>query len=255
MEFSVIIPTLNEENNLPYLLADLAGQTHRDFEVIVVDGHSSDKTINRAKSFRNKLPSLKVLSSSLRNVSHQRNLGAKNARADWFLFLDADSRISKNFLEQLASLLKTKDLGVFTSACTADTNYWKDIAIAKIINSFLKTLSIFGFPGATGAFIGCKRQAFSPQTKFDEEIAVFEDGLFVRRIVASGFSFRFFSRPTFTFSMRRFRKNGHLITLLQYLKLHARQKILKHDLSTKNDYKMGGNVHCERPAKDQLMIN
>jgi len=47
--FSIIIPCLNEEKSLPLLLKDLAGQTLQDFEVIVVDGQSQDKTVVKAE--------------------------------------------------------------------------------------------------------------------------------------------------------------------------------------------------------------
>jgi len=52
--FSIIIPALNEEKYLPHLLDDLTKQTFRDFEVILVDGNSSDATVAKA----NLLPNL-----------------------------------------------------------------------------------------------------------------------------------------------------------------------------------------------------
>ena len=54
--FSIIIPALNEEKYLPLLLSDLAKQTMRDFEVVVVDGKSEVKTVVTAKSFAKSLP-------------------------------------------------------------------------------------------------------------------------------------------------------------------------------------------------------
>ena len=50
--FSIIIPTLNEEKYLPHLLADLAKQTFQDFEVIVIDGQSTDQTVPKTKLFK-----------------------------------------------------------------------------------------------------------------------------------------------------------------------------------------------------------
>ena len=52
IHYSVIIPTLNEEKFLPKLLTSLAAQTRREFEVIVVDGASEDKTRTMAESFK-----------------------------------------------------------------------------------------------------------------------------------------------------------------------------------------------------------
>jgi glycosyltransferase involved in cell wall biosynthesis len=50
MQFSIIIPTLNEEVLLPNLLRDLQAQTFRDFEVIVADAGSKDGTVDLAQS-------------------------------------------------------------------------------------------------------------------------------------------------------------------------------------------------------------
>ncbi|HID09424.1 TPA: glycosyltransferase, partial [Candidatus Micrarchaeota archaeon] len=51
MRITVVIPTLNEEENLNCLLQMLANQTLKDFEVIVVDGGSSDGTVQVARDF------------------------------------------------------------------------------------------------------------------------------------------------------------------------------------------------------------
>ena len=79
--FSIVIPCLNEEKYLPKLLTNLEKQTLKDFEVIVVDGQSEDKTLAKATSFNNRLK-IKTLKADKRNVSFQRNLGAKNAKGE-----------------------------------------------------------------------------------------------------------------------------------------------------------------------------
>src|SRR3989339_724465 len=96
--FSIIIPALNEEKYLSLLLSDLSNQTLRDFEVIVVDGKSEDKTVKIAKSFSDKLPSLEVVSSNVRHVCTQRNLGSKKASGKYLIFSDADNRLPEFFL-------------------------------------------------------------------------------------------------------------------------------------------------------------
>ena len=74
--FSIIIPTLNEEKFLPKLLESLTTQTVKDFEVIVVDGQSKDKTVAVAKRFAGTLQ-LTVVTSEKPSVSYQRNYGSK----------------------------------------------------------------------------------------------------------------------------------------------------------------------------------
>ena len=92
-EISIIIPTLNEAESLPLLLADLAQQQEVAFEVVVSDGGSDDSTCTIVKdSFASgNLSGCCVAGPSGRG--RQLNLGIGAAKADWLLFLHADSRI------------------------------------------------------------------------------------------------------------------------------------------------------------------
>ena len=84
---SIIIPTLNEEKYLPRLLESIRRQNFSDYEIIVSDGGSSDKTEEIAKSFKATF----FVDSSIRHPSAQRNNGARISKGDTLLFLDADS--------------------------------------------------------------------------------------------------------------------------------------------------------------------
>src|ERR1051325_6774558 len=107
--FSIVIPTLNEERYLPHLLLDLSRQTFRNFEVTIVDGMSEDQTVFNARQFQNRFERFRVLESDRRNVSHQRNLGAQTARADWLIFFDADNRLPKDFLQKIRILIEERE--------------------------------------------------------------------------------------------------------------------------------------------------
>src|SRR3989344_5888247 len=95
---SIIIPTLNEDKYVPSLLKDLQNQTEPNFEVIVIDGNSDDNTLSSCEIFKSDLK-LSLVKVNKRNVSYQRNYGAKHARGDYILFLDADVRISHGFIK------------------------------------------------------------------------------------------------------------------------------------------------------------
>lgn len=108
-EFSIIVPTLNEEKYLPHLLASLSQQDfHGRWEVIVVDGQSNDNTKRAAASYKKILKNLTVISSK-RGVSFQRNVGAHKAIYKYFLFLDADTVLPSNFLTKLAKKINPKE--------------------------------------------------------------------------------------------------------------------------------------------------
>jgi len=83
---SVIILTKNEENNIAACLDGLAWCD----EKIVIDDHSSDKTVEIAK----KKGAIIFTRTMGNDFSDQRNFGLEKAKGDWILFIDADERVS-----------------------------------------------------------------------------------------------------------------------------------------------------------------
>ncbi len=98
-KFSIIIPTFNEAYNLPLLLSDLS-IIQKEGEIIVIDGGSQDKTKDIAKIYGAKIKNLSEKSRGL-----QLNIGAKSATGEWFIFLHADSRLTKDWLTTIKPFL------------------------------------------------------------------------------------------------------------------------------------------------------
>ena len=101
MKISVIIPTYNEENVILECLRSLKEQTYPDFEVIVVDDGSSDKTLKLASSFDTKKYRLEILKQDHKGPGAARNLGASRARGEILVFVDADMTFDRRFLSRL----------------------------------------------------------------------------------------------------------------------------------------------------------
>jgi rSAM/selenodomain-associated transferase 2 len=95
---SVVIPAYNEERALPRTLDRLFSQPG-DYEVILVDGGSTDATTGIARRY----PGLQLLSAPKGRAS-QMNAGAARARGDWLLFLHADTLLPENGLARIAAL-------------------------------------------------------------------------------------------------------------------------------------------------------
>ena len=96
---SVLIITLNEENQMRSLLADL------DFadEIIVVDSFSTDKTEAICKSFEK----VSFIQNTFENYSSQRNFAISQSKNDWILFLDADERLSPALKNEIITTVNT----------------------------------------------------------------------------------------------------------------------------------------------------
>ena len=98
-KISIIIPTINEANNLPLLLSDLS-TIHKEGEIIIVDCGSEDKTIDIANIY-----GAKVFTSKERNRGLQLDIGARNSKGDWLIFLHADTRLTHNWFRKINSVL------------------------------------------------------------------------------------------------------------------------------------------------------
>jgi len=104
---SVIIPVLNEEKALPATLHRLFSQAG-DFQVLVIDGGSSDDTIDIVKADKRI-----HLHSTTTGRASQMNAGAERAQGDWLLFLHADTLLPEDALAELQQLPETVLAGGF----------------------------------------------------------------------------------------------------------------------------------------------
>lgn len=210
--FSIIIPTLNEEKHLPLLLADLAGQSFRDFEIIVVDGQSEDQTVKKAQDFASKFP-LKLVTSQIKNVCHQRNLGVASASADLLIFMDADNRLDKFFLQGIRYRYESAHPDLFTTWIKTDVASPGGEAVGRIVNIWLDLQKSGSNPWVLEALLVIKKSAFKKLKGFNEKIALNEGHDLARRALKAGFVYTVFKDPAYIFSLRRLRKQGALKTI------------------------------------------
>ncbi|OGD62966.1 hypothetical protein A2160_04345 [Candidatus Beckwithbacteria bacterium RBG_13_42_9] len=214
--FSIIIPTLNEELFLPRLLEDLIKQSFRDFEVIVIDGQSTDRTIKEAKRFNSKLPLLKIFQSPKRGLACQRNFGGGKAAGKYLLFFDADGKVDPSFLKKLNKTLVKKPYGIFSAWMKPDSNKLVDNILVSIANLITLFTTLIKKPRFCGAFTGCSQQAFIGAKGFNETIVMNEDYDFSCRCAQLGFKCKFYLIPKSYFSFRRFRREGYLAPIAKY---------------------------------------
>lgn len=96
---SVIMPCLNAERHIQMAIDSVLAQTFDDFELIVVDNGSTDRTSEILSSVND--PRLRVFTLPERGVSRARNLGLREARGTFIAFLDSDDTWSTGFLEKM----------------------------------------------------------------------------------------------------------------------------------------------------------
>lgn len=102
---SVIVPTLNEESTIGNCLRSLRNQKMRDFEVIVVDGGSVDRTVEIAKDNK-----AKVIVEIACPEFASRNIGARVSNGDILLFICADVELPSNLLEKISQRFENEPM-------------------------------------------------------------------------------------------------------------------------------------------------
>jgi glycosyltransferase involved in cell wall biosynthesis len=204
---SVIIPAFNEENLLPLLLESLRTQTFQDFEVIVSDADSKDKTKEIAK-----LWGCKIIKGGSPSVG--RNRGAKVAKGDILVFLDSDVVLPKEFLSETLREFKHRELDI--AGCYSQPLSDKDIdfIIYGTANAYLKIAQFF-LPQAPGHCIIVKKEIHEKIKGFDETIKINEDFDYINRAAEIG-KFRYFKKIKIPISMRRLDKDGRLTMSVKY---------------------------------------
>ncbi len=97
---SLVIRTLDEEDNIFKCLSCIVAQTVQPDEVLIVDNESADRTLEIVEGFKHVLP-LRVISNPLRGYVSGLNLGVAHAQKEIVGFLSADCFPEKNWLESL----------------------------------------------------------------------------------------------------------------------------------------------------------
>jgi len=254
VKYSVIIPTLNEEKFLPLLLSSLASQTERNFEVIVVDGSSQDKTVAIANTFKRKVPGLKIVVSKIASLPLQRNLGAQKSNGEWLAFIDADSILMPNFFERVSEFIKRTNPALLTTWCSPDSDNTND-AIIALINNLLEEGSVLvKRPFSPGALTVVLRGAYDSVGGYDEEHAFNEDVDFGLRLYKMGITISIIKETLYVWSLRRLRKQGTSKVILQYIKAALPVFFFSKPFKNMPGYIMGGQLYGKKKAPKKSVL-
>lgn len=239
---SVIIPTLNEEKYLPGLLSSLVLQTSKEFEIIISDGKSDDNIIEKALEFKDRL-SLKVYNSERRNLAHQRNLGAKKAKGDYLIFLDADCRFEANFIELILEKITKTDTDVIIPVILWDTEkpFWR--AHAAFQNFFAPFTRFSNKPLGNGSAAVIRKALFEKIGGYDESLFTYEDQYILQLAKQNGAKFYYPKNLKIYSSIRRIERWGAINYFYNNILAGFYHFFLGPVRKRLYDYEMGGQAH------------
>ncbi len=211
LPLSIVIPTRNEEKFLPLLLQSIQEQTAQPTEIIVADNNSTDATRDIAKKYHC------IITQGGNHPGIGRNKGAKIASQPYLLFLDADVKLPRDFLERNFQEFQERKLGSASCLTIPDSNS-KLMHLGAFINNLYFILTERFLHNAFGFCIFTTSSVFEKLNGFDESIKIAEDWDYAARTSKIA-PYRFLKSRKIIVSTRRFAKEGKISLTIKYLRI------------------------------------
>ena len=175
---SFVIPAYNEEKYLAATLESIhaaARAVGEPYEIVVANDNSNDATAQVAEA-----GGARVVTVHKRQIAGTRNEGAKAARGEWLVFVDADTQISEAVLRGVIEALRAGAVGGGAGVRFADGPPWVHRWVGAI--AFLMRMCNW----AAGCFVFARRDAFDAVGGFDEQFYASEEIHFSRAMKKRG---------------------------------------------------------------------
>lgn len=178
---SIIIPLYNKEKTISKTIHSVLNQTYQDFELIIVNDGSSDKSLEMVKLFKDRR--IRIIDKINEGVSKARNAGVEYSNTNLLFFLDADDYIYPDCISKLMNLKeKYKDVDLWSANYEKQNNSGKHKELMSnfegIIENPHKLIYLRKWHFRTGSFIITK-SSFFHTGKYPLNICVGEDWLFL----------------------------------------------------------------------------
>ena len=105
---SVVVPVYNREQLVAACIESILNQTYKNFELIIVDDGSTDKSYEICKKYQSADKRISIIKQKNSGVSIARNQGIENAKGEYICFVDSDDTVSPDILKSYTEQLQTK---------------------------------------------------------------------------------------------------------------------------------------------------
>jgi glycosyltransferase involved in cell wall biosynthesis len=179
---SIVIPTLNSEKTIRSTLESLSLLYYKNFEVIVVDGKSTDNTLGIVKEYQSKY-NIRIVIEEKRGRGIAYNRGIIEGKGKYIAFLDSDAKLgSKGWIRNAVEIMEENEkIGVVFTKVFAppDSKY-----IQKSIDTFLCK----GYTTANGAIY--RKEAVAKVKGFNENMNYMQEDELLYKLTNAGYEFR-----------------------------------------------------------------
>lgn len=182
---SIIVPVYNIEKFLPHCIESILNQTYKNFELILVDDGSTDKSGDICEYYKKLDSRIKIIHKVNNGVSHARNCALKIATGKYVLFVDGDDWIDNELLahyimkieEESGDLLISEYKSHINKQCITQTPDYSS-GVISIDEAYLKVINPKGFYGSVWAKLFLLDIIRKNNLLFNPEIRIGEDLLF-----------------------------------------------------------------------------
>ena len=231
MILSIIIPTYNEEEYLPILLESIKEQDFDDYEVIVADADSTDRTREIAGQY-----GCVVVDGGLPAVG--RNNGASVAKGEYLIFLDSDLKLTPDYLKNVLEEFESEGLGIAITQMIPLSDKVQDKIFHDFANYFMISVEKIKPHGAGCYGIISKKRLHDECGGFDESLTFGEDTDYIERL-AKKERFRVLRNAKIGVSTRRLEEEGLLTLIRQYGKSTVNDFLGKRTDASELNYNFG----------------
>lgn len=190
LKVSVIVPIFNAEKYLDSCIQSVLRQTYRNWELILIDDGSNDRSGAIADEYQQADKRIRVLHTPNAGVSSARNQGIELATGNYIAFLDADDELTDDCLEKLLKTAVSDNADIVAGRYCSGRNSAEQIEHKSIWREqeAIKN-SLMDNPFTYSAWAKLYRTDFIGVTRFDPRLKVSEDSYFVFQLLCK--------RPTF----------------------------------------------------------
>lgn len=135
LKISLVVPMYNEEDTLAALVESINRQTFSPSEVVLVDGASTDRTVEVFDKLCRQNPIFKLIKAEPATPGKGRNIGIENAANEWIALTDAGISLDENWLAELVKTLSSAD----PETAVVYGNF------SPVINSFFEKLATLAY--------------------------------------------------------------------------------------------------------------
>jgi len=201
-DYSIIIPVYNAEKTLERCLDSVCTQTFTNYEVILIDDGSSDRSLEICKRYKQKNARIRLVKQVNSGPSVARNVGLELAGGKWICFVDSDDSIEENYLQSIQDAVQKYQADVVFIGYNKvfDSGNIEKFLPCEVGDSNIKTilklseLDMFGY-----TWIKAFRRESIKDVTFDSSLNLFEDEVFTCQVIPNCMKIGVVGKPIYNY--------------------------------------------------------